>query len=192
LFIVLVFASCGKPTQEKAIVQIDTEKVEATNQKTDSLTTATNDNSNNKEVVERYFPSEKESVLFDTIISASNLSISIKSTNIESYVINEFETEDTKHIDKYRDSEKHLIIKKAGHTLIDTVFTKDNFSALTGHEFLKVGDFRGYWFRELKNDRIEFFGVISKPETDWSTPFYHYFDLKTQSFKIEKYIEEPI
>ena len=188
----LLLISCSKQTEENTKVQRETKHVESATEVIDSQTFLTEETVKEKSVVERFFPTRKETVEFDTTISEINLSISIKSTFLDSYVINEFETEDTKHIDKYRDSEKHLIIKNSSQTLVDTVFKKSDFSNLTGPEFLEIADFHSYWFRELKNDTIEFFGVISKPETDWSTPFYHFFDIKTQTFKVERYIEERI
>ncbi|TYP72119.1 DUF4738 domain-containing protein [Aquimarina intermedia] len=188
----LLLLSCGGQEKKKATVDNDTEIVENAKEQIDSLTTYENHNSVGNNIIERYFPEEKEIAEFDTIISESNLKISIQSKYLDSYVTNEFEIEGFKHIDKYRDSEKHLLIKKTNEILIDTVFKKRDFIELTGPEFLKIADFHGYWFNKIKNDTIELFGVISKPETDWSVAFYHYLDLRTKTFETKEDINEEI
>lgn len=54
-----------------------------------------------------------------------------------------------------------------------------------------IANFHNYWFNKLDNDKIELFGVISNPETDWTFDFIHYFELfsKTLTFKQEIYDE---
>lgn len=188
----LLLLGCGGQEKEKVTVDKDTEKAESAKKQIDTLTIYENQNSSGDNVIERYFPEEKETVELDTIISGRSLKISIQSKSLDSYVTNEFEIEGIKHIDKYRDSEKHLLIKKANEILIDTVFKKSDFIELTGPEFLKIADFHGYWFNKIENDTIELFGVISKPETDWSVAFYHYLDLKTKIFETKEHIDEEI
>ncbi|GAB2991009.1 hypothetical protein GCM10027284_04630 [Cyclobacterium sediminis] len=156
------------------------------------MTISENQRSNDVNVIERYFPEEIVTVEFDTIISSQNLKISIKSKSLDSYVTNEFVIEGKKYIDKYRDSEKHLLVRRSNEILMDTVLRKSDFLELTGDDFLKIADFHGYWFNGIENDTIEFFGAINKPETDWSVAFYHYFDLKTKTFKIKEHIDEEI
>ena len=183
----LLLLGCGEQKNET----ID-RKTENVNDQIETLTDSKVQKSNYTDVLERFFPEENETVEFDTIISAQNLEISIKSTTLDSYVTNEFEIQGIKHIDKYRDSEKQLLIKKSNEILIDTVLKKSDFVELTGEDFLKIADFHGYWFNKIENDTIELFGVISKPETDWSFAFYHYFDLKSKTFKIEDHVNEEI
>ena len=72
------------------------------------------------------------------------------------------------------------------------VFKKSDFTELTGEDFLKIADFHGYWFNKIENDTIELFGVISKPETDWSVAFYHFLDLKSMTFELQEHIDEEI
>lgn len=189
IIIVFLFISCGEQNKEKRTYKKETEKLEITDMQIDSLLKDKNKHVCNKDVIERYFPIEKEILKSDTIISARNLSISIESRTLDSYVTNEFESDGKKYIDKYRDLEKHLIIKNPNETLIDTVFTKNNFVSLTGQNFLKIAHFHGYWFNNIEKDTIELSGGITKPETDWSIAFYHYFDLKTKTFKTEEYID---
>ena len=69
---------------------------------------------------------------------------------------------------------------------------KNNFEKLAGKDFLKIAQFHNYSFNEIKNDTIELFGIISKPETDWSFVFNHYFDLNTKEFRIEEYNDDEI
>ena len=121
-----------------------------------------------------------------------NLRISIQSRTLDSYVTNEFESDGKKYIDKYRDSEKHLRILKGKQVVVDTIFIKETFVDYAGQEFLDIANLRGYWFNEIEDNEIEFFGVINKPETDWSYAFYHFFDLSTQEFRIKEHIDEEI
>ncbi|PIV50213.1 MAG: hypothetical protein COS19_04720 [Flavobacteriaceae bacterium CG02_land_8_20_14_3_00_34_13] len=192
LITTLLLFGCGEQKKERVTVDKETETVENTSEQIDSLQLSIDKNVNDYNIIERYFPEEIVTVEFDTIISSHNLQISIKSKSLDSYVTNEFEIEGKKYIDKYRDSEKHLLIRRSNEILLDTVLRKSDFSELTGDDFLKIADFHGYWFNRIENDTIEFFGAINKPETDWSIAFYHYFDLKTKSFKIEEHIDEEI
>ena len=77
-------------------------------------------------------------------------------------------------------------------TLLDTVFRKEQFSKYGDKGFMDIAIFHNYWFNKLDKDRIELLGVISKPETDWTIDFHHYFDLtsKTLTFKQEMNDEE--
>jgi len=192
LIITSLLSSCSKKSEKQVSNNKETKESKAVLQDIDTLTVDENEPKPNGNTIERFFPSEKETVEFDTTIVSENVSVTIISRHLDSFVVNEFETEEAKHIDKYRDSEKQIIIKKLNETLIDTVFRKGDFIDLTGSDFLEIADFHNYWFRELRNDTIEFFGVINKPETDWGTPFYHYFDLKSQTFTVKEYIEEDI
>ena len=192
LIMSIIFFSCSEQKKEKEEVKKQPESIETSNEIIDTLTISKSKNLNYKNVIERFFPEENETVKFDTIVSALNLKISIQSTTLDSYVTNEFEIEGVKHIDKYRDSEKHLIIKKSNEVVIDTVFKKSDFIELTGEDFLKIADFHGYWFNKIENDTIELFGVLSKPETDWSVAFYHFLDLKSMTFELQEHIDEEI
>ena len=188
----IIFFSCSEQKKEKVTVEKQPESVQTSNERNETLTISKSQNLKDKSIIERFFPEENETVKFDTIVSALNLEISIQSTTLDSYVTNEFEIEGVKHIDKYRDSEKHLIIKKSNEVVIDTVFKKSDFTELTGKNFLKIADFHGYWFNKIENDTIELFGVISKPETDWSVAFYHFIDLKSMTFELREHIDEEI
>ena len=167
LIIISVFASCNQTKKENKAIDKPSTVIE-----------------NN--VIERHFPNEKETLEFDTIISSKDLQILITSNYLDSYVTNEFISEGVKYIDRYRDSKKRLIIKKSNELLIDTIFEKDNFSNFVELDFLKVASFNKYSFDGIENETIELFGVISKPETDWAFVFYHYYDLKTNTIRIEE------
>ena len=184
--------SCGhSKTEEKSINQEITPYNNLTTEP-DSILTTDNVINDSKRVVERYLPEEKQITKFDTIISNKNLKISISSSHLDSYVTNEYESEGIKYIDKYRDSEKHLIIELSNEVIIDTLFKKDDFVEYAGQDFLKIADFHGYWFNKIENETIELFGVLSKPETDWSFAFYHYLNLKSKKFKIKEDLDEEI
>ncbi|UII26887.1 hypothetical protein LVD15_00175 [Fulvivirga maritima] len=192
IIIGLLFLGCSGNSNEKTVTKKEQSEHKPVVTKTESKEVAQKESVEDQIVIERYFPSEKEITEFDTIIASSSISIKIINRYLDSFVVNEFEAEEAKHIDKYRDSEKQIIIKYLNQTLVDTVFRKDDFIALTGPEFLEIADFHNYWFRELRNDTIEFFGIINKPETDWGIPFYHFFDIESQTFTVKEYIEEDI
>ncbi|MEK6481994.1 hypothetical protein WJR50_30920 [Catalinimonas sp. 4WD22] len=166
ILITVLLVSCSRQKKKGKLVDKEATEVENIDSQIDSLVTTDNDNAKNQNVVERYFPKEKEIHEFDTIISARNLRISIQNIFLDTYVTDEFDSEGITHIDKYRDSEKHLVIEQSNEILIDTVFKKNDFEKLAGQDFLQIADFHGYWFNAIKNDTIELFGVISKPETD--------------------------
>ncbi|WP_430908673.1 DUF4738 domain-containing protein [Maribacter sp. 2-571] len=197
LFLILLtttifIVSCGEQKKKKKTMGKEVLKMEATDKKNDSLTIAKEENVDRKEVVIRYFPDKKDTIEFDTLISAQNLHISIQSRTLDSYVTNEFESDGKKYIDKYRDSEKHLRIWKENQIVVDTIFIKEIFGSYAGNEFLNIANLSGYWFNSVDNNSIAFFGVINKPETDLSYDFYHFFDLSTRKFRIEEHIDEEI
>ena len=178
---------CGSPP--KTETPIDNQ-----NQIIDNRTGTLQDSLNeiNENVIERYFPEELGSVKIDTIITERDLTITIQSRFLDSYVINEFEIDGIKYVDKYRESEKHLLIKSSTEILADTVFSKDDFNRLLGDDLRKIARFHGYWLDNINNETIVFVGVFNKPETDISVAFNHYFDLKTNTFRIEELIEDEI
>lgn len=143
-------------------------------------------------IVERLIPENTAPTDFDTLLSEQKIQILLKKTYLESYVVDEYEINDTIYQDKYLDSKIHLNIRKDKIILIDTAFTKSTFSKFMDREFIEIARFHNYWFRNLTDSRLEFFGVISKPETDWSFAFSHYYDLKNTTFVIEPYEEEEI
>ncbi|UII20554.1 DUF4738 domain-containing protein [Fulvivirga ligni] len=188
----IIFFSCSEQKKEKEKIEKQTASVETSNERIDTLTISKSQNLKDKSIIERFFPVENKTIKFDTILSALNLEISIQSATLDSYVTNEFEIEGVIHVDKYRDSEKHLIIKRYNEVVIDTVFKKNDFTELTGEDFSKIANFHGYWFNKIENDTIELFGVISKPETDWSVAFYHFLNLKSMTFELREHIDEEI
>jgi hypothetical protein len=42
----------------------------------------------------------------------------------------------------------------------------------------------------LDKEKVELFGVISKPETDWAVDFHHYFDLKTKKLTFKQAVND--
>jgi hypothetical protein len=139
---------------------------------------------------ERFFPETKATEKFDTLIADKQFQITIIRTDLDSYVINEYEDNGKKQIDKYRDAEIALTIKQKTQTLLDTVFRKEQFSKYGEKGFMDIAIFHNYWFNKLNNDKIELFGVISKPETDWTIDFHHYFDLKNRKLNFKQEINE--
>ena len=196
LFLILItsiiFFSCGEHKKEKVIVENRPESVETSIERNDSLIIPESQSQKDESIIERYFPEENVTVKFDTIISALNLKISIQSTTLDSYVTNEFESDGRKYIDKYRDSKKHLKILNGNQVILDTTFVKETFVDYAGQEFLDIANLHGYWFNGIDENVIEFFGIINKPETDWSYAFYHFFDLSNREFRIEEHIDEEI
>lgn len=136
----------------------------------------------------RLFPETKATEKFDTLIADKQLQITIIRAYLDSYVLHEYEENGKKQIDKYRDAKISLTIKQNSKTLLDTVFRKEQFSKYGDKGFMRIAIFHSYWFRKLEKDKIEFFGVISEPETDWTFDFHHYFDLRTRKFFLKKEI----
>ena len=190
--ITILLLSCSNEKKKKAVVEKETIKNENATERVDSLNSQLDESASTKKVVERYFPKEKEIAEFDTTIAKKDLRISIESRFLDSFVADEFESGGIKYVHKYRDSEKHFVIKNSNDILIDTILRKNDFVALAGQEFLEIANFHRYWFNNIESDTIALFGVISKPETDWSFTFYHYFDLTTKTFKVKQHIEETI
>ncbi|MDP3469063.1 MAG: DUF4738 domain-containing protein [Daejeonella sp.] len=145
----------------------------------------------NREPV-RFFPDKKGVEKYDTLIVDQQVQVTIIKTDLDSYVKFEYDIEGKKQIDNYRDAEIALTIKQKAQTLLDTVFRKEQFSKYGDKGFIDIAIFHNYWFNKLDNDKIELFGVISKPETDWTIDFHHYFDLtnRTLTFKQEINDEE--
>ena len=135
-------------------------------------------------IVERLIPENTTTADFDTLLSEQKIQILLKKTYLESYVADEYEINDTIYHDKYLDAKIHLNIRKGETIFIDTAFTKSTFSKFMDREFMEIARFHNYWFRKLTDSRLEFFGVISKPETDWTFAFSHYFDLKSKTLAV--------
>ena len=143
-------------------------------------------------IIERFIPEKVSIVEFDTLIDKLDIQILLKKTYLQSFVLEEYEINDTIYKDMYRDSEVLLKVIQGEEILFDSTFSKATFSKFMDKEFLEIARLHNYWFRNLKDGRLEFFGVISKPETDWSFAFSHYFDLKTKTIQVEPYEEEEI
>ena len=139
----------------------------------------------NENSTDRFFPKEKTVEKFDTLIVDKNLEISITKSYSDSFVTNEFENEGKKQVDKYRDAEISLKIKQDNKILLDTLFKKENFNNYIDKNFQKIAVFHGYWLNGIDNEKIQFFGTISKPETDWAFDFHHNFYFKNKSLKTE-------
>lgn len=181
--------SCGQSGSEgKRANQVETQ-VEELTAETDTLDWTDDEIKEPDSIVERYFPDEREMIQVDTILVKRDLKISIISSFLDAYVANEYERQGIKHIDKYRDSQKHLRIELSNEVVIDTAFEKEDFVDYAGHDFLEVANFHGYWFKGFENDTIELVGIISKPETDWTFTFYHYVDLKSERFEVKEWVD---
>ena len=168
--LLLAFLSCSKKQEEK---------IEVFNKAIIS-----NENS-----TDRFFPKEKTVEKFDTLIVDKNLEIRITKSYLDSFVTNEFENEGKKQVEKYRDAEISLKIKQDNKILLDTLFRKENFNNYIDNNFQNIAVFHGYWLDRIDNEKIQFFGTISKPETDWAFDFHHNFYFKNKSLKTEIVVE---
>lgn len=132
----------------------------------------------------RFFPDIKSTVTFDTTINDGQLQIIITKTDRDSYVAREYEQQ----IDRYRDAEVALTVKQKGQILLDTTFRKEQFSKYADTGLIDVAIFHNYWFKNIDKNKIEFFGTICEPETDWALDFNHLFDLtnKRLEFVVRK------
>ena len=134
---------------------------------------------------DRFFPKEKTVEKFDTLIVDKNIKISITKSYLDSFVTNEFENEGKKQVDKYRDAGISLKIKQDNKILLDTLFRKENFNNYINKNFQNIAVFHGYWLDGIDYEKIQFFGTISKPETDWAFDFHHNFYFKNKTLKTE-------
>jgi len=139
----------------------------------------------NENSTDRFFPKKKTVEKFDTLIFDKNLEISITKSYLDSFVTNEFENEGKKQVEKYRDAEISLKIKQDNKILLDTLFRKENFNNYIDENFQNIAVFHGYWLERIDHEKIQFFGTISKPETDWAFDFHHNFYFKNKSLKTE-------
>ena len=165
-FLLLAILSCSKKQEQK--IEVFKKPV------------ISNENS-----TDRFFPKERTVEKFDTLIVDKNLEISITKSYLDSFVNNEFENEGKKQVEKYRDAEISLKIKQDNKILLDTLFRKENFNNFIDENFQKIAIFHGYWLDGIDNEKIQFFGTISKPETDWAFDFRHNFYFKDKSLKTE-------
>lgn len=161
-------------------------------EKTDSIAES-NDSMLMEEVstaLERIYPATKTTEKFDTIIAEGNLEIIIVKQDLDTYITNEYIENGKKQIEKYRDAEINLIIKKNSDILLDTLFAKEQFYKHADKAFITSANFHNYWFNSINKNKIELFGVISQPETDNALAFYHYFDLTSGKMAFVEHINE--
>jgi len=173
--IIFIFFSCNSTNEKKSI---------------DVGTKDTSKNYLNNINTERFFPEKKETKTFDTFIANKQLHISIIRKNLESYVVNEYNNNGKRQLDKYRDAEIKLIIKQNSKTILDTILKKEQFSKFEEKSYMNIAIFHNYWFENIEKDTIKLFGVICKPETDWCIDFHHYFNLKTKKLIFKQEISE--
>lgn len=136
-------------------------------------------------IVVRFFPESKLSELQDTILNDPPITITIMKAYLDSFVVNEFDSEGRLYRDQYRDAAVRLTIRKQQQTISDTLFSKNSFRQLTSVDFLKSAVLQQYSFEKMSGDSLVFFGTINRPETDIAVDFYHYFDLKTCSYRLD-------
>lgn len=177
LILILTFLlfACNSKTEKKATIirTADSSEVTLINNKS-----------------EKFIPETKETEKFDTIIAERKIQITIKRTDLDTFVINEYEENGNKQIDKYRDAQISLTIKQNSQILLDTTFIKKQFSKYADKGFMDIAIFHNYWFNKLDKNKIELFGVITKPETDYTIDFYHYFDLTNRKLTFVQKTEE--
>ena len=142
--------------------------------------------------VERFFPLAHTLNIQDTTDQATGITITITEKTLDTYVTNEHGNDSVKYVDKYRDTEWLIKVSRNQELVVDTVLRKEDFAGDLQREFLEVANFHGYWIKTIQPDKVEFFGVIAKPETDWAFAFYHNLDLTTRQFSIKEHVDEDI
>lgn len=170
VFFILGFASCNPKNSKKVDYEPTTTK---------EFTETERGN---------FYPSEKTTEKFDTIIQNEQIQVTIIKKDLDSFVVNEYENDGVKQIDKYRDAEITLRIKQKSQILLDTVFRKNQFLKYADKDFLDIAIFHSYWFEVLDKGNLKFMGVISKPETDWTFAFDHIFSFNGKTMKL---VEHP-
>jgi len=177
LLTVTGLTSCTKTTKRSEISLVtDTVKAVDTKVNVDTV------------IIEKFFPADKAVNIVDTIIQTLGIRITITEITLDTYVTNQHTDNNLKYVDKYRDIERTLKILKDNTVLVDTIFRKETFNL--NKEFAAISNFYSYTTNKVESDKIEFFGLIGKPETDWTFAFYHYFDVKTKKFEIKELEEE--
>ncbi|HEU5292543.1 MAG TPA: DUF4738 domain-containing protein [Cyclobacteriaceae bacterium] len=179
ILIVTGLTSCTKTTNQAEISQsIDTTKTIDTKVNIDTT------------VIEKYFPADNTVNIKDTVFQTLGIRITITEKTLDTYVTNEHSDNNLKYVDKYRDIERTLKILKDDEVLVDTILTKETFKGILNKEFMDIANFYSYSTNKVESNKIEFFGLIGKPETDWTFAFYHYFDVKTKQFEIRELEDE--
>lgn len=131
----------------------------------------------------KIYPTEKATEKFDTLIANKNIKISIVRKDLDSYVLHDSWSSEKKYIEKYRNAEIALTIIQNEKVLLDTIFKKEQFAKSLGNDFLKIAIFHNYWFKNINEKGIEFFGVITEPETDNTLDFNHFYNFKTKKLE---------
>lgn len=139
---------------------------------------------------ERFFPENKTTETFDTLISDKQIRITIVKSSLDTYVSREYGVEGGNQTDQYRDAGITLNVKLNTETLVDTFFRKEQFASYSDKEFISNSIFHHYWMNKIDDHNIVFFGVISIPETDITLDFSHTFDLNKKELKFEQMEEE--
>ena len=116
----------------------------------------------------------------DTLIN-DIFEVKIIPEQLNTYVIEEWEQEDTLYRIKLYEHSFNLIITKNDQPLIDTIFKKETFAAEMDTSFMNIAMFHGFWFKEyiIENDQLILHGNICKPDTDWCLYFNHIIDTET-------------
>ena len=161
----------------------------------DAKTEAKNISKDDSLIVEKsVHPMDSVNSKFDTLL-IGNLRVKIYELTLDSFVKQtELQKEKVRAYD-YRDFSRRIEIIKDGKVLVDTLFVKESFAPLLVDEnFLKVAVFKSYSFEnyDVQKGEITFFGLLTKPETDWTIAYYHKLNLSNLSFEVERLIDEPI
>ena len=174
-------ASCAKTTKQSEI-----------SSSTDAAETVDTKVRIDTVVIEKYVPADNTVNIKDTVFQTSGIRITLTEKTLDTYVTSEHSDNHLKYVGKYRDIERNLTIVKDDEVLVDTLLTKESFAGILNKEFIDIANFYRYSTGKVDTDKIEFFGLIGKPETDWSFAFYHYFDLTTRKFEIKELVDEEI
>ena len=139
-------------------------------------------------IVRSYHPKEKIEQTKDTLIHESWV-LSVRSKALGTYVTQEFEDEEEIRAYHYRNFSYKVTLKRENEAMLDTVLYKEAFKSLLDPAFLDSAIFRNYSFEryDLKARQLYFFGIITKPDTDWTWAFYHIYSLESNDFVIEEY-----
>ena len=187
IILIIVLTSCTKKTEHQNISSADSvDNVETTENLGNKFTTG------DTIIIERFHPADNTLSTKDTIFQTLGIQITITEKTLDSYVTQGHVEEKTKYVNKYRDIERTIKIIRNKEILVDTILSKQTFKRILNKEFMNIAYFYGYWVSNVNADKIEFFGTIGVPDTDWTFAFYHYFDVKTKKFEIKELEDEEI
>lgn len=116
----------------------------------------------------------------DTLFE-NHLRLQVNPEYLETFIIQEWEEQDTLVRIKYFELAFNLIVYNNGEIIVDTVLSKQTFVNNLDSGFFNISHFHGYWLNHFskEDNTIIMYGNICKPDTDWCFFFNHLINIET-------------